>query len=1016
MKSNYLSIIFLLLCSFGFAQSYDVGGVVKESATGLPIAGVNILIKNTKTVAVTDTDGKFALKSVEAGSKIVFSFIGFKSFEYTVTVTNNKISIALKEDANSLEEVVVIGYGSKKRRDVTGSVTVVDSKTINTIKPIKIEQALQGNVAGINVTTGSGAPGSGFNIRIRGIATNGQNEPTAIIDGYVGELGLLNPNDVESITVLKDAQAAIYGTIGANGIILVTTKTGKKNAKTKVSFSTAMGVQESTRMLPTLGATEYALLLNESYSNGGQTIPYPNVSNLGVGTDWQKEVLNAAPIVTYDLSVTGGSDKSTYAISGSHLDQEGIIGGDKSSYLRNTARIAFGTDLTDKFKIKTNIIYTHLDSKSINSSGLGSILFNALNAPPTLSPYDVNGEYTLFPNTGLGIEIINPLAQIENTYNSYNFKGLNGNFGIDYKIFKGFALNASIGFNTFNSKGKDFFKQISYGDGKVLNVGRSSVNQNAINNNSYTFDFFGVYTKKIGENHNFIATIGNSVFNTWGNGLFATGYDVPNNSWEFADISLTKGIPENVLTNGSYAYDERRLSYFGRIEYDFSNKYLFSAMLRRDSSTKFGPNNITAYFGSLTAGWVISDENFFKKTKWLDFVKFRASYGSLGNDQIPSNGFRPLLSGEATYVFNGNLVNGVATGQIPNPDLKWEVAKKFDVGFDLKMFNNKVNIVTDYFIDIRKDLLISNIPVSGITGYNAPGAYGPTVNAGTVRNAGFEFAVDYKEKINDNLSIDLGYNITMLKNKVIEVNNATGYIGNGSFGVGQSIPPTRMQEGHEIGYFYGYKTDGIFQNQAEVNAHPSQIALGASASPGDLRYVDVNGDGIINTNDMTNIGSPIPDATMGFNMQANYKNFSFAVYTYASIGNELIRNYERTLSDVNRADYVLDRWTGEGSTNSTPRVTTAASVNNVFSSYFVEDASFFRIQSIRLDYNLDATITEKMGLTKLALYAKVDNLHTFTKYKGFDPTMNTGDPIAGGIDSGFYPTPRIMTLGLNINF
>jgi TonB-dependent starch-binding outer membrane protein SusC len=1014
MKSSYLSIILLLLCSFGFAQTYDVAGVVKESATGLPIAGVNILIKNTKTTALTDVDGKFSIKGIASGSKIVFSFIGFKSYEYTVTANNNKLNVVLKEEANSLEEVVVIGYGSKKRRDVTGSVAVVDSKTINTIKPIKIEQALQGNVAGINVTSGSGAPGSGFNIRIRGIATNGNNEPLTIIDGYVGELGLLNPNDVESITVLKDVQAAIYGARGANGVILITTKTGKKNGKTKVSFSTAMGMQESTRILPALSATEYALLLNESYANGGQTIPYTNVSNLGKGTNWQKEVLNAAPIVSHDISISGGSDKSTYAISGSHLDQEGIIGGDKSGFLRNTARIAFGTDLTEKLKINTNLIYTHLDSKSINASGLGSVLFNALNAPPTLSPYDVNGDYTLIPNTtGLGIEIINPLAQIADTYNSYNFKGLNGNFGIDYKVFNGFVLNASLGFNSFNSKGKDFYKQINYG-GKVFDKVRSSVNQNAINNNNYSFDFYGTYTKKFGENHNLIATLGTTVYKGWGNGLFATGYDVPNNSWEFADIALTTGFV-NAKTNGSYAYDERNLSYFGRMQYEFKGKYLFSAMLRRDGSTKFGPDNATAYFPSFTSGWIISDENFFKKTKWFDFLKLRASFGFLGNDKIDSNAFRSTLNGEATYVFDGNLVNGVAQGQISNPNLKWEAAKKIDVGFDIKMFDNKVNIVTDYFIDTRNDLLIQRTPVSGITGYNAAGAYAPTVNAGTVRNAGFEFSIDYKEKITDNLSVDLGYNVTTLKNKVIAVNNANAYIEGGSFGVGQLIP-TRMQVGHEIGYFYGYKTDGVFQNQAEVNAHPSQAALGATASPGDLRYVDVNSDGVIDTKDRTDIGSAIPDATMGFNMQANYKNFSFSLYTFASVGNDMIRNYERTLSDVNRADYVLDRWTGEGSSNSTPRVTTAATANNVFSSYFVEDASFFRIQSIRVDYNLDATITEKMGLTKLALYAKVDNLHTFTKYKGFDPTMNTGDPISGGIDSGFYPTPRIITLGLNINF
>ncbi|MCD0466369.1 TonB-dependent receptor [Flavobacterium sp. ENC] len=1011
MKSKLLLMVLLLFTSFAFSQNVDVTGTVLDGS-GLSLPGVNVKVKSSSQSTTTDFDGSFKLSGLPKGTTLVFSYIGFRTQE--VVVSGTKITVKMTDDARSLDEVVVIGYGSQKKRDLTGAVSIVDSKTIEALKPVKVEQALQGTVSGVNVTSQSGAPGAGLDIRIRGIATNGENRPTAIIDGYVGDLSLLNPNDIETITVLKDAQAAIYGTIGANGVILITTKMGKRNSKAKLSYNAYSGFQETSRKLPTLNATEYALLLNESYANGGKPIPYPNATGLGKGTNWQDEVFGkGVPIINHDLSISGGSEKINYSVSGSHLDQEGIVGGDKSGFLRNTARAAIGADVTDKLKFKSNVIYTYFSRKTLNENGLGSVLFNALNIPATISPYDAKGDYTLIPLNGLGNEIINPLAQIANTYNTYNYKKISGNFGLDYKIFPGFVLSGAIGFNSSNSESKTFGKQISYG-GKVFDVKQSSVTQGAVNDNDYSFDLYGTYTKKLGESHNFTGTVGTTIFKTWGNGLSATGYDVPYNSWEFADLKLITTIAK-VLTNGSYDYDQRRLSYFGRLQYDYKGKYLLSAMIRRDASTKFGPDNKIAYFPSFTGGWVVSDENFFGQPKLINFLKFRASYGTLGNDQIGDYRYLGQLSGEATYVFNDELVSGRAEGVLPNPDVKWEEAKKFDVGVDMKLLDNKVSVVADYFIDTRKDLLIPGIAVTGIGGIGAPGAGAPTINAGTVRNSGFEFAIDYKEKFSDAFSMSVGYNVTFLKNEVLEVKNETHYIERGAFSVGQQAP-TRMEEGKPIGYFYGYKTDGIFQNQAEVDAHPSQLALGANAAPGDLRFVDVNGDGVIDSKDRTNIGDQIPTATMGFNFQMNYKNLDFGVYTYASLGNDLIRNYERNLSDVNHLNYVLDRWTGEGTSNSTPRVTTGATANSVFSDYYVEDASYWRIQNVQIGYTLDPKIVQKAGITKLRLYVGANNLYTFTKYKGFDPGASTGDPIAGGIDYGFYPIPRTYLLGLNLNF
>ena len=1012
MKQKVTLIYLLLFSVFAFSQQIKVTGTIKDNS-GYPLPGVNIVEDGTQNGVTSDFDGKFSI-SANKGSIITFTYVGFKTQTITVDKSVN-LDLVLTDDVAKLDEIVAIGYGSQTKKEVTGAVSVISAKTIEDLKPIKVEQALQGTVSGVNVTSSSGAPGAGINIRIRGIATNGANGPTAIIDGYVGDISLLNPNDIESITVLKDAQAAIYGVIGANGIVLVTTKQGRKNQKPKVSYNTYSGFQSANRQLSMLNASEYALLLNEAYANGGQAIPFPNVTGLGEGTDWQKEVLQkGAPIINHDFSISGGSEKTTYSISGSHIDQDGIVGLNKSGFLRNTARIGLGVDLSDKLKLSSNAIYTQFDRQNLNEGGLGSVLFNALNAPTTLKPFDANGEYTLIPSSpGFGIEVINPLAQIENTYNSYNYKKLNGTVGLEYNVFDYLKVKTQMGFNTSNSKGKSFNKEISYG-GKVFDVAQSSVNQNTVNDNNYSFDTFIEYDRSLNNTHNFNLTLGQSVFKEWGNGLFATGYDVPNNSWDFADIGLTTGALE-VKQNGSYAYDERRLSYFGRLQYDFKQKYLFSAMLRKDASTKFGPNNASAVFPSFTSGWVVSDENFLKDSEKINFFKLRASYGLLGNDQIGNNGYVGQLNGEGEYVFGDALNIGIAQGILPNPDLRWEQSEKIDIGADLKLFNNNLSFTTDYFINTRKDLLIRNIPVSGITGIAAPGAGAPTINAGTVRNSGWEFDISYRNKETSNFKYSLNYNVTLLQNKVLEVNNQTGFIEGGSFGVGQPAP-ARMQEGFALGYFYGYKTDGIFQNDAEVAAHPSQLALGAEATPGDIRFVDVNGDGVINSDDRTDLGSAIPAATMGFNIQLEYKNFDFSAYSFASVGNEMVRNYERNLSDLNKLSYTLDRWTGEGTSNTVPKVTTAATSNGVFSDYFVEDASFIRLQTVQLGYSLNSKFLEKLKIQKIRMYAMANNLVTLTKYRGFDPAASSGDPIGGGIDYGFYPQARTLILGLNVNF
>ena len=485
------------------------------------------------------------------------------------------------------------------------------------------------------------------------------------------------------------------------------------------------------------------------------------------------------------------------------------------------------------------------------------------------------------------------------------------------------------GYNFSNSKGKDFAPIIDYGTGKVFNTPRSTVIQNRINDNSYTYDLFGTYENTFDDTHHVTGTAGMTVIRDWGDGLFATGYDVPNNSWEFADISLTTGTNDGI-NNGAYKYDIRKLSFFGRLQYDFQGKYLVSGMLRRDSSTRFSPDNRVGTFPSFTAGWILSEEDFLASSEVISFLKLRGSFCILGNDEAGNAQFyRSLLNGEATYVFGGNLVNGTAPGVIANPASGWEESEKTNIGLDLRLFDGKVDISADVFREDRKDLLVAAIPVSGILGGGAPGAGAPTINAGTTRNEGVEFAIKYRDYISDDFNYNISYNATFLNNEVTAINGAE-FIPGGQFGVGQP-QPSRFEPGFPMGYFYGYKTNGIFQNQAEVDAHPAQDALAAPAAPGDLRYVDVNGDGVITPDDRTNIGDPIPTATMGLNINLNYKNFDFTAYGYASLGNDMVRNYERSQPNVNRHAYVMERWRGPGTSNEVPRVTKGATSNVAFS-------------------------------------------------------------------------------------
>jgi len=1004
--------LFLILCCFSLiavGQTKDISGVVFDGSSGIPLPDANVEVRGTTLGTVTNFDGNFQLSNVSVGSELEISYLGFITQRIKVG-SQDFYTINLETDSEALDDVVVIGYGKSSRRNITGSVSKVGAESIEKLEPINAAQALQGTAAGVNVTPQGGSPGAEANIRIRGVSTNGNNAPLIILDGfqYEGGLNSINPQDIQDITVLKDAQAAIYGTLAANGVILVTTKSGKKNQDAVIDYSTYYGFQQTTRKLPLLNATEYALLLNESYANAGQVSPIQIVGGLGRGTDWQGELFETAPILSHNISVRGGSEKTTYSFSASLLDQEGIVGGPKSQFNRKTAALGIQTELTDKLTIETRLNYLSTETNSLNSFGLGSVLFNAINMAPTIGR-DVDN---LTGQIDLGNEVINPLTQVRNTYNEGVTNRLNGMFRAQLDYAKNLDLQARIGFNSANTATRSFIPVFDYGPSKVFNrLEDNIVNQGRITDNDYTFDLFNTYQNKFNDIHDVTVVMGMNVFQQTGEGLFGSRTGVPSNSFDFADIGSATGAGEN-NNAGSYVYDVRRLSYFARVQYALQDKYLFEAMLRRDTSTRFGPNNRVGYFPSITAGWVASDESFFPETNFINFFKFRGSFGILGNDRIPDFAYLPLLNGQATYVDgNGDLINGIAQGRLGNPNVKWEETQQANFGLDARLFNNKVNVVLEYYMKDTKDLLIADIPTSGIFGIYAPGAAAPIANAGSVRNQGVEFDISYTNNWKSGFGINTSFNIATINNRVTAINGAP-FLEGGQFGVGQPFP-SRMEVGQPIGFFYGYQTDGVFQTIDEVNAHPSQIALGANAQPGDIRFVDTNGDGVIDENDRVKIGSPLPDFTLGYNLTLTYNQWDLSTFMFANVGNDMVRNFERDQPNVNRMNYNLDRWTGPGTSNNVPRVTTGATSNNVFSDFFVEDASFLRIQTLSLGYNFQPELVERIGLKTLKVYGKVDNIYTFTGYSGYDPTASTGTPIGGGIDFGFYPLPRTFILGLN---
>lgn len=1007
MSGKFTLILSLMLClSMGQAYAWQrVEGQVLDALDGSGIPGANVLVKGTSTGTTTDFDGNFVLTDLPEDATLVISFIGYEKKEVVVG-NQTQLTITMDLDIAQLSEVVVIGYGTTTQKELTGSVSVVDGEQISKLKPTRVEQALQGQTPGLQISSQSGSPGGGFNIRVRGVTTNGDNSPLILVDGVrYDDLATLNPNNIESINVLKDASAGIYGVQGANGVILITTKSGTKNTKPTLSVNSYYGIQETSRSIPLLNATEYALLVNEAHVNGGQQPPFTDLSGLGAGTDWQNKVFDQAPIMDHNLTLTGGGDRSTYAIGGGFFSQEGIVGRDKADYDRINFNAKTTYEVVDDLRLDLVLNYSKTERNILLENVLGSVLFNALNMAPNIRPI-TGGTFSLAD--GLGSEVINPQAQIANTYNTTWQNRLNGSVGLNYDFSQALSFTSRLGFNYNNFRNKNFTPESYYGAGKVFNQVESSVSETQGIGTDITWDNYLTWEKEIAEGHDLKVTLGTSAYRTDFEQLSVTGFGIPNNSIDFADISQAREFRPGA--GSSIQGNFRLLSYFTRAEYNLKEKYLLSAMLRRDGSTRFGPENKFGYFPTVSAGWILSEEDFMSGVGIVDFLKLRGSYGITGNDKIGDFRYVSSLNGEAEYTFENNLTQGLAIGAISNPEIRWEQNKQFNVGFDADLLDSRFSVTADYFIKTTDDLLLA-VPVSGLTGVAAPGSAAPVANAGSVRNTGIELGIGYHETIGSDFTLDVNYNITSISNETLRLNDGVAFIQGGAFGIGQ-LPPTRWEVGQPIGYFYGLQTNGVFQTAEEV----ASSAQAGSAQPGDLRYVDQDNDGDIDVDDRANIGNPIPDFIMGLGISLGYKGFDLSAFADAQLGHDIVRNYERNLPFTNRSSYYTQRWHGPGTSNDFPRISTGANDNDLFSDFWVEDGSYVRIKNIQLGYTLPESTLEKIGVSKLRIYATVNNLYTFTDYQGYDPNISSGDPLSAGIDIGYYPQARSYIVGLNINF
>ena len=1014
----------------GLAADRSVTGRVVD-AKNQALPGVNIVIKGNSKGTTTDANGRFQLTIPDQGTILQFSYIGYVTLEVTIG-NQTDVNVTLLEDTKTLDEVVFVGYGTQKKADLTGAVSTVTSKDIGRLPVGGIDQALQGKAAGVRVTQSSGQPGEAVSIRIRGVGTINDNSPLFVIDGVPTKDpgSLLNPNDVESMSVLKDASsAAIYGARSANGVVVVTTKRGKSGAP-RISFNSYTGVQQHGRLIPMANTADYVRLYNEAANTDNAAIGDPTLfrklitadPNSLPNTDWQRAIFRTAPIQNYQLSISGGTDRSHYLISGNYFDQQGIIL--NSGYKRYALRTSLDTDIKGKLKIGTNINMTYSNRSIVGSSGDGyggnggSIVRYALFHTPAVSVYDSTGNYTDLPaRPDLYGDGYNPVGLASKQDNKQNQYRVFGNLFAEWQITKDlrFRSDGGVDISVVNQK---IYNENWGTNGRINSPAtlsnRISTSTNLNWNNTLN------YTHTFGLKHDLSALLGMESIQNIGRDL--TGSD---RNFIDQDPNLRYlGRGNDPLGRSASEGDQRwkLLSQFFRLNYAYQNKYLATVNVRRDGSSRFSPQNRYATFLSGSVGWNIDQEAFFQPlTNVVSALKVRASIGQLGNQDIGNYPYASIVGSGYNYPLGSpqQTNNGYAITSRGNSTVKWEASTQTDIGIDAGFFQNKLQLNIDYFIKTTSDMLVP-IPVPRSGGTSGV----PYVNAGRVENKGLEIDLTYRNRVGP-VSFDITANGSFIRNKVTSLSDGRpipgGRIDNGIFG-------TLTEPGYPIGSFYLLKQTGIFQTKEELFTSAFQ---GNNIQPGDVKFADMNGDGIIDQNDRSHVGSPIPTLLYGFTANVQWKGFDLSAFFQGVSGNKIYYQVATDIEGFYRAFNVTQRvvdqhWTGEGTSNTQPRVSWRGAANNKQpSTRFLEDGAYTRLKNLQIGYTLPAKISQKIGSSMVRIYVAGQNLLTFTKYPGLDPEQQTSDnvnneqfrgDVAVGIDWGTYPSAKTYTVGLNVSF
>ncbi len=983
MKKVLLSLLLtFLFAGILTAQQREIAGVVKDAETGVPMIGVNVVIKGSSQGTITNADGEFSILA-ETGDVLQFSYVGYFKEERTVG-TSDAITVAMKEDLQSLEEVVVIGYGQVKKSDLTGSVSSLRGEDLTKVTSVSPEQALQGKLAGVRVTSSSGEPGASPTVRIRGVGTFGTPDPIFVVDGVIlDNISFLNSSDIASIEVLKDASStAMYGSRGANGVIIVTTKSGQFRDRAKLNFSANYELQTIQKYIDMLDAREFAQTINKILPGTFNNL------NLLENYDWQRMVYrDIAPMQSYQLSASGGSEKSSYYASAGYYNQQGIIPG--SAYERLSIKLNNDYLLSKNIKIGHNISVSSFDKENTPN-----VVASTLRAWPTDPAYNEDGSF--YGNRGNG----NPLASIEYTNNNYSGLRSVGNFYGELTFLRDFTFRSSFGFDIEEADGINFTPIFFVTPQQNNDETRLSKNHNSrrdwlwentlnyhLETGDHSIDVVGGYTAQERNNES----------------LSAQGRNLLREDILFLNNDLTDILIGN--SGGKWSM----ISYLFRANYVLKNKYLFTTTFRADGSSAFAAENRWGYFPSLAAGWRLSEEKFFVSDLVSNF-KLRASWGIVGNDKVDTNERYTLVQSEMGAVFGveETLYPGSTYAKSGNPMVRWEEAVQADVGAEIGLWNNKFVLEMDYYRKLTQDILIF-LPQPGHTG-NGSFTY-TKFNAADVLNTGFEFSLNWKDNVGEifyefNAIGSTVHNEVIKLGEDVEADNAFPL---GNLGNGQNVK--RVAVGFPIGYFYGYNVIGVFQNEEDLESYP-HLSL---TQVGDFKYEDVDEDGAITPDDRTFLGTPTPDFVYGFSGSMSYKGFGLSLDFQGELGKEIYDGKDAVRAgQYNYQQRVADAWDGEESTNTEPRVS-SSTLNYNQSSWFVFNGSYLRLRNVVLSYDLPSSFAERLRLSQATVFLRGTNVFTLTQYPGYTPEIG-GDVSMNGIDTGVYPVTSVYGAGLNITF